>query len=64
MDENQQTLLGQIDTQRQSVSGVNIDEEMMDLVQYQQSYKAISRYVTVLDELLDTVISRMGITGR
>jgi flagellar hook-associated protein 1 FlgK len=64
MNENQQTLLGQIDTQRQSISGVNIDEEMMDLVQYQQSYKAISRYVTVLDELLDTVISRMGITGR
>jgi len=64
MNENQKTLLGQIDTQRQSVSGVNIDEEMMDLVQYQQSYKAISRYVTVLDELLDTVISRMGITGR
>ncbi len=64
MDENQQTLLEQIDTQRQSVSGVNVDEEMMDLVQYQQSYKAISRYVTVLDELLDTVITRMGITGR
>jgi flagellar hook-associated protein FlgK len=33
-------------------------------VQFQQSYKAIARYVTVLDELLDTVISRMGITGR
>jgi flagellar hook-associated protein 1 FlgK len=64
MDENQQTLLGQIDTQRQSISGVNIDEEMMALIEYQQSYKAISRYVTVLDELLDTVISKMGITGR
>jgi len=64
MNENQTTLLGQIQTQRQSISGVNIDEEMMDLVQFQQSYKAIARYVTVLDELLDTVISRMGIVGR
>ncbi len=64
MNENQNTLLSQIQTQRQSISGVNIDEEMMDLVQFQQSYKAIARYVTVLDELLDTVISRMGITGR
>lgn len=64
MYDNQQTLLEQISTQRQSISGVNIDEEMMDMVQFQQSYQAIARYITVLDEMLDQVINGMGIVGR
>lgn len=64
MYDNQQTLMDQISNQRQSITGVNIDEEMMDMVQFQQSYKAISRYITVLDEMLDKVINGMGITGR
>jgi len=64
MSTNQETLLSQISQQRSSVSGVNVDEEMMDLVKYQQSYKAVSRYVTALDELLDRVINGMGIVGR
>jgi flagellar hook-associated protein 1 FlgK len=64
MNENQSTLLSQISQQRSSISGVNVDEEMMDLIKFQQSYKAVSRYVTVLDELLDKVINGMGIVGR
>lgn len=64
MYDNQQTLMEQISTQRQSISGVNIDEEMMDMVQFQQSYQAIARYITVLDEMLDQVINGMGIVGR
>jgi flagellar hook-associated protein 1 FlgK len=46
------------------VSGVNVDEEMMDMIQFQQSYQAISRYITVLDEMLDKVINGMGLVGR
>ena len=64
MYDNQQTLMDQISNQRQSISGVNIDEEMMDMVQYQQSYQAIARYITVLDEMLDMVINGMGLVGR
>ncbi|GAB6280618.1 MAG: hypothetical protein STSR0007_07030 [Thermovirga sp.] len=64
MNENQSTLLAQISNQRESISGVNVDEEMMDLIRFQQSYKAVSRYVTVLDELLDKIINGMGTVGR
>ncbi len=64
MCDNQQTLMDQISNQRQSISGVNIDEEMMDMVQYQQSYQAIARYITVLDEMLGMVINGMGVVGR
>lgn len=64
MEDNQETLLSQISNQRQTISGVNIDEEMMDLITYQQSYSAIARYVTVLDEMMNTIINGMGIVGR
>ncbi|MFA0888280.1 MAG: flagellar hook-associated protein FlgK [Synergistales bacterium] len=64
MNENQQTLLEQIDNQRASVMGVNIDEESTDLIRFQQSYSAVARYITALDEMLDTVINGMGIVGR
>lgn len=64
MNKNQETLLNQISAQIQSVSGVNTDEEMLDMVQYQQSYSAIARYVTVLDEMMDTIIHGMGVVGR
>lgn len=64
MLKNQDTLVEQIDNQRQSVMGVNIDEEMMDIIKFQQAFNAISRYITTIDEMLDRVINGMGIVGR
>ncbi|MFA7621085.1 MAG: flagellar basal body rod C-terminal domain-containing protein, partial [Aminobacteriaceae bacterium] len=64
MLKNQNTLLTQIDNQRQSVMGVNIDEEMMDIIKFQQAFNAISRYITTIDEMLDRIINGMGIVGR
>lgn len=64
MYDNQETLTDQISTQISSVSGVNIDEETIDIIEFQQSYQAIARYITALDEMLDTVISGMGVVGR
>ncbi len=46
---------------RQSVSGVNLDEEMVNLVMYQHGYNASARVVSVMDRLLDTIINRMGV---
>lgn len=46
--------------QRDSVSGVNSDEETADMLMFQKSYEASARVMTVLDELLDVVINRMG----
>lgn len=48
-------------SQRDSVSAVSLDEEMADLMKYQRSFQASSRVFTVLDELLDGVVNRLGV---
>jgi len=47
--------------QRDAVSGVSLDEEMADLLKYQRSFQASSRVIQVIDEMLDTVVNRMGV---
>jgi flagellar hook-associated protein 1 FlgK len=54
-------VLEQIENQRSSVSGVSLDDEMVNLTQYQRSYEAAARFVTVADSLLDTLINRTGV---
>lgn len=53
-----------VDMQRQSLSSVSLDEEMINMVRYQQAYSAASRVITSMDEMLDTLINRTGIAGR
>lgn len=53
--------LQQLTTQREGVSGVSLDEEMINTVRFQQAYNACSRVVTVINEMLDTVVNKMGI---
>lgn len=49
---------------RDGVSGVQLDEEGMNLMHYNQSYSAAARLMTTLDEALDTLINRTGVVGR
>jgi flagellar hook-associated protein 1 FlgK len=51
-------------TARESVSGVNLDEEGVALMAYQKSYNAAVRFFTVLDEAVDRIINEMGLVGR
>ena len=60
MLEAQENVVQQIEGQRQSVMGVNIDEEMIDIIRFQQGVGAISRYMTALDEMLERIINGMG----
>ncbi len=60
----QSTVSEQIDSQRQAVSGVNIDEELMDMVILNRAFGAMSRYITTMDEMLNTIINGMGLVGR
>ncbi|HEY5227643.1 MAG TPA: flagellar basal body rod C-terminal domain-containing protein, partial [Opitutaceae bacterium] len=46
--------------QRNAVSGVNLDEEMANLLKYQRSYQASAQVFQTVDSLLDTVITTMG----
>ena len=55
--EAQRDFVQEMENRRQSVMGVNLDEEMTLLLQQQQAFQAASRMVTVLDELIQTVIA-------
>lgn len=46
---------------RDSISGVNIDEELSDILKFQHGYNAAAKFVTVWDSLLDTVINRLKV---
>lgn len=47
-------------SQRDGVSGVSMDEELADLMKYQRAFQASSRVFTVIDDLLDVVVNRLG----
>jgi flagellar hook-associated protein 1 FlgK len=46
---------------RQSISGVNIDEELANMIRYQHGYNAAARFITTVNSMLDTIINRMGV---
>jgi len=46
---------------RESISGVNIDEELAQMIKFQHGYSAAARFVSTIDEMLDTIINRMGV---
>lgn len=58
------TLQHQVSNQRQSISAVSLDEEMTNMIKFQHAYNAAARGMTAMDELIDTVINRMGLVGR
>ncbi|MCJ8012758.1 flagellar hook-associated protein FlgK [Paenibacillus sp. KQZ6P-2] len=61
---NNQLLVDQVDSRRQSVSGVSMDEEMANLIKFQHAYGAASRFMTTMDQNLDKIINSMGVVGR
>lgn len=61
---NQETILAQIDGWRQSVAGVNWDEELSNMIKFNKGYSACSRCLTTMDEMLDKLINSTGLVGR
>lgn len=49
-----------VDNQRQQVLGVSSDEELTHMIKFQQAFNAASRYITVIDEMLEHVVTRLG----
>ena len=58
---SQNTIMNDLRGLRDSISGVNIDEELADIIKFQHGYNAAAKFVAVMDELLDTVINRLGV---
>ncbi|MBM7566480.1 flagellar hook-associated protein FlgK [Paenibacillus sacheonensis] len=62
--ENATTMMTQAESSRQSVSGVSLDEEMSNMIVFQNAYNAAARFMTVIDETLDKLINSTGTVGR
>lgn len=54
----------QVDQAREAQAGVNLDEEMSGMILFQHAYSAAARYMTSIDEMLETLIGRTGHVGR
>lgn len=54
----------ELSTQLMSIRGVSEEEEQVNLVLYQRMYEANSRYINVIDEMLNTLINSLGSAGR
>ena len=54
---NQESMAASIDNQRNSIAGVSSDEELTKLIKYQHAYNASARYVNVVSEMLEHIIT-------
>jgi len=57
----QSLLTTQVDSAREQLSGVNLDEETVAMLTAQRAYEAAARVMSVMDSVLDTLINRTGI---
>jgi len=53
----QTVVMEELESYRESVSGVSIDEEGLNLIRYQQSYEAAAKVINIVNELFDTLVS-------
>ena len=58
-----QLVANNLNAERESYSGVSLDEEAANLFVHQRSYQAAARLLTVIDEMIDQVINGMGRAG-
>jgi flagellar hook-associated protein 1 len=54
------SLLTAIGNQRQSISGVSLDEEMTNLIQYQQAYQASARVMSTINDTFNSLLNMLG----
>lgn len=57
MHSSQQVIVDQIYYQKESISGVSLDEEMTRLIQYEQAYEAAIRVINTVDEMVETLLA-------
>lgn len=62
--ETSNTVLNTLYASRESMSGVSLDEEGVNLMAFQKTYNAAARYFNVLDEAVAKIVNEMGLVGR
>lgn len=56
----QAAVVDEVDQARLGQAGVNLDEEMTNMVAFERAYQAAAKVISTIDEMLDTLINRMG----
>ncbi|WP_034601246.1 flagellar hook-associated protein FlgK [Clostridiisalibacter paucivorans] len=64
MYDNQRAIVENIVIRREAESGVSLNEEVGDMIRFQQSYNASARMITTIDAIYDVTINRLGLVGR
>lgn len=59
----QTALTSNIDQVRQGIQGINLDEETQNLIKYQSAYSAAAQTINVLNQILNTTITSLGVGG-
>lgn len=57
LEDSQGQIVQQLENQRDSISGVSLDEEMTRLIQFEQAYQAASKVINTVDEMMETLLS-------
>lgn len=60
MSESQQATVSSIDHSREQISGVSSDEELSNMIRFQNAFNASSRYINVVDEMLEHLLTSLG----
>ncbi|MBQ3028350.1 MAG: hypothetical protein IJD26_04665 [Lachnospiraceae bacterium] len=61
LSETQEAMVNSIDNERNEVMAVSTDEELTHLIKYQHAYNAAARYVNVVSEMLEHILSTLGV---
>ena len=60
LKENQELTVNQIESTRQGGFGVSTDEELANMIKYQNAYNASSRFINVINECTEHIITQLG----
>lgn len=60
----QELMQKNIETKRSSISGVDLNDEMADMVRFQHVYVASSKMISTMDMIIDITVNRLGMVGR
>ena len=60
LDKNQEITVNSTSNAREQIIGVSTDEELSFMIKFQNAYNASSRYINVIDEMLEHVINTLG----
>jgi flagellar hook-associated protein 1 FlgK len=59
--QTQDQIMKELRDMREALSGVNIDEEIGNLIKYQHGYSAVAHFITEYTKMIDTIINRLGV---